>query len=157
MKKDDSFQHDFFLAGVMQGSNHDRDLYPQDYRDRLKRIIDRAFPGARIFDPLADHAESVDYTDQVGREVFLRHLETAKRSRILVCYLPVASMGTAIEMWECRSSGTLVLAISPMSTNWIVRFFSHRSFADLESFEKWLSPSNLASLAENLTERSLSG
>ena len=146
MRPPKTCEYDFFLAGVMQGSHTGKDLHPQEYRERIKALIGRKAPGARVFDPLDEHSGSVEYSDQKGLAVFQHHLDLAEKCGVLLCYLPVASMGTAIEMYECHRKGIAVITISPMATNWIVRFFSHRVFPDLDSFEEWLSPSSLAAL-----------
>ena len=55
---------------------------------------------------------------------------------VLIAYVPEASMGTAIEIWEAWKNGALVLAISPMDQNWAIRFLSHAIYPDLESFKR---------------------
>ncbi|MBZ0270567.1 hypothetical protein K8I61_00910 [bacterium] len=129
---------DFFLAGVMQGSTLDAALVSQDYRERVKAIVANKTPGRRVYCPLSGHAGSVDYDNARAATVFRQHIELACRSEFLIAYLPVASMGTAIEVWECRRAGVPVIAISPMAHNWVVRLFSNVVLADLDAFEAWL-------------------
>lgn len=136
--------HDIFLAGVMQGSSLGSDLHDQDYRERLKDLFQRYAPGAVVFDPFAKHQNSIEYDDDEGRSVFLRHLEVARSCKLVVCYLPTASMGTAIEIWEAYHAGCTIWTVSPLDTNWVVRFFSHKVFADLDQLE--------AALAEGATD-----
>lgn len=125
----------FFLAGIMQGSHRTNELHGQDYRDWLRELLRGHFPDAHIYDPLTDHRNSVDYDPQHGREVFYFHNRLCRDVDVLVAYVPEASMGTAIEMWEAHEHGRgLVLAISPLSHNWAIRFCSHAVFPDLESF-----------------------
>lgn len=130
----------------MQGSSHGRGLHSQDYRVRLREIISRYAPGARVFDPWENHSGSIDYSDREGRDVFLHHLELARASRLTLCFLPTASLGTAVEMWETYNAGGAVWTISPMADNWVIRFFSHRVFADVDAFEAALKDGALASL-----------
>lgn len=54
---------------------------------------------------------------------------------MLVAFVPEASMGTAIEMWEAYQHDCVVLTISPLRHNWAVRFLSHEVFTDYEAFE----------------------
>jgi hypothetical protein len=63
-----------------------------------------------------------------------------------VAYLPEASMGTAVEMWEAHRAGKLVLAITPLARNWVVRFLSHRVYHDLAEFEEAVRSGELMEL-----------
>ncbi len=128
----------FFLAGIIQGSQRGRRLYPQDYRERIKRALEERFPRAVIFCPYELHPNSIDYDSEKGKETFLRMIEEAKRSDCLVAYLPEASLGTAIEIWECYKSGVPIWTISPMGENWVVKFFSTKIFPSLSDFETYL-------------------
>src|SRR5258707_14977013 len=62
-----------FLAGIMQGSHVEAAMHPQGYRGRLKELLARHLPEAEVYDPLADHQESLDYDPDKGRSVFLHH------------------------------------------------------------------------------------
>ena len=54
---------------------------------------------------------------------------------LLIAYVPEASMGTAVEMWEAWKNGAVIISISGMTRNWVVRYLSHRIYPDLESFK----------------------
>lgn len=135
----------FFLAGIMQGSHRAAELHGQDYRGELRTLIERHFPGSRIYDPLADHKESLGYKDATAREVFYHHNRMCREVDVLVAYVPEASMGTAIEMWEAHEHGRgVVITISPLARNWAVRFCSHAVYPDLETFAAALESGELA-------------
>jgi hypothetical protein len=106
----------FFLAGIMQGSLTEAALHGQEYRSHLKRLIEAHFPEAEVYDPLAEHAGSIDYDDARGREVFFGHNLMCREVDVLIAFVPEASMGTAIEMWEAYQHGAAVVAISRWST-----------------------------------------
>jgi hypothetical protein len=125
----------FFLAGIMQGSHLAATIHPQGYRGHIKQLLESHFPGADIYDPLADHAESLSYGDEQGREVFLHHCQLCREVDVVLAFVPEASMGTAIEMWEAHRHGRAVIAVSPMALNWSVKFLSHAVYADLEQLE----------------------
>ena len=57
-------------------------------------------------------------------------------------------MGTAIEMYEAFRSGAVILSITPMSANWVVKLYSHKVFPGLESFENYLASGELKSLLQ---------
>ena len=139
----------FFLAGIMQGSHLGEVLHNQSYRSRIKRLLTEHIPRCQVYDPLADHQDSLNYDDAQAREVFLTHNRLCSEVDVLLAFVPEASMGTAIEMWEAHRHGAVVVAISPLVHNWAIKYCSHHVFADLESFEAGL----LAGQVQQLIER----
>lgn len=133
-----------FLAGIMQGSHLGAVMHYQGYRGQLRELLLQHLPGAEVYDPLADHQLSLDYTDERAREVFLHHNRLCSEVDVLIAFVPEASMGTAIEMWEAWRANRVVIAISPLSLNWTIKFCSHLVYADLESFRADLESGNLA-------------
>ena len=123
-----------FLAGIMQGSHTGALLHDQNYRQRIKELLEAHFPSAEIYDPRDDHAESLGYDDETGRRVFLRHNLMCREVDVLLAFVPEASMGTAIEMWEAYQHGAVVVTVSPLKLNWAVKFLSHILYADLDEF-----------------------
>jgi len=134
----------FFLAGIMQGSHAEAVLYDQDYRQRIGRLIASHFPDAEVYDPLASHADSITYDDGEGRRVFFHHNRMCRDVDVLVAFVPEASMGTAIEMWEAYRHGAAVIAVSPMKHNWAVKFLSHAIYPGVEELEADLESGRLA-------------
>jgi hypothetical protein len=125
----------FFLAGIMQGSHASHELHDQEYRKQLRALIEDAFPGADVYDPLADHRNSVEYEDATARDVFYRHNRLCREVDVVLAFVPEASMGTAIEMWEAHEHGRgVVVSISPLAKNWAIRYCSHICYRDLETF-----------------------
>ena len=102
-----------FIAGIMQGSHLAEVLHHQGYRGQLKGLLARQLPEAQIYDPLADHQDSLEYDDERGRDVFLGHNRMCGEVDVVVAFVPEASMGTAIEMWEAHRHGRYVVASSP--------------------------------------------
>jgi len=146
----------FFLAGIMQGSHLGAVLHNQDYRARVKELLSRHFPGSDVYDPLTDHGNSLDYDDATGRAVFLHHNQLCRQVDVVLAFVPEASMGTAIEMWEAFQHGRAVIAISPLKHNWAVKFLSHQLYADIDEFEAALTGGSLARrLAEVQAAKSL--
>ncbi|HUG66334.1 MAG TPA: hypothetical protein VMM76_01205 [Pirellulaceae bacterium] len=142
----------FFIAGIMQGSHREAILHEQDYRAHLKALLEFHFPASDIYDPLAKHHRSLDYDDTVSRDVFYQHNRLCREVDVVVAFVPEASMGTAIEMWEAHEHGCgIVVAISPLSHNWAVRYCSHIIFLDIDAFEAELS----SGILENRIERLL--
>jgi len=133
-----------FLAGIMQGSHTGPLVHNQDYRQHIKRLIAAHLPEAEIYDPRADHGNSIEYDDATGREVFFGHNRMCREVDVLLAFVPEASMGTAIEMWEAYQHGAAVITISPLRHNWAVKFLSHALYADVDEFEAALASSQVA-------------
>ncbi len=145
-----------FLAGVMQGSMVEKGLVGQDYRAQIKSLFQQYLPEVDLYDPLADHKNSLDYDRRTGRDVFFHHNKMCQTVDLLVAYLPQASMGTAIEMWEAYQHGAIVVSISPMKHNWVVKFLSHRIYPDLEAFAAAVAGGEIRDLLQQRAGRSAS-
>lgn len=146
----------FFLAGIMQGSHLGAVLHNQDYRTRLKGLLREHFAESEVYDPLADHGQSLGYDDATGRDVFYHHNRMCREVDVVIAVVPEASMGTAIEMWEAHEHGrAVVLTISPLVHNWAIKFCSHAVFPDVEAFEDAVrSGTVLALIRQHATQRS---
>ncbi len=140
----------FFIAGIMQGSHTAAVMHNQDYRRRITDLVAARFPGADIYDPLARHSKSMGYDKATGREVFFRHNAMCREIDVLLAFVPEASMGTAIEMWEAYQHGAVVITISPLKHNWAVKFLSHALYADEEQFVAALESGQLAERIEEV-------
>ena len=136
----------FFLAGIMQGSNRDPSLVEQDYRQQLALWLQRYFEDAEIYDPLQGNEGSISYDDNHARATFVGHNEMCREVDVVVAYVPEASMGTAIEMWEAYSHGKVVLTISPLEHNWVVRLCSDCVYPDMDAFARALESREVQSL-----------
>ena len=128
----------FFIAGIIQGSSQDRGLSDQSYRVHLTQLLKKAFHDALIISPYDLHPNSIDYSMEKGKATFLDMVAKATKCDVLIAYLPEASLGTAIEMWECFRVGIPIWTISPMKENWVVKFFSQRFFPSMVEFERFL-------------------
>jgi hypothetical protein len=97
-----------FLAGIMQGSNAHDGVHAQDYRAVLAGALAAHVPGVEVFDPWAVYPDSPSYPDDRVRTVLVANIQEAAACDLVIAYLPQASMGTALEMWEawraCLSS-----------------------------------------------------
>ena len=146
-----------FLAGIIQGSLVEATVHGQDYRGRIKGLLAEHFPQADVYDPVADHANSIEYDDVTGREVFFRHNAMCRDVDLLLAFAPEASMGTAVEMWEAYQHGAAVIAISPLKHNWAVKFLSHAIYSDVEEFEAALASGEVKRQIEEVLGKRGSG
>jgi hypothetical protein len=135
-----------FIAGVMQGSRTDRRVTDQQYRKYITRILEENLDGVDIIDPWALHPDSEGYDAERARETFLHMSALAGQVDVLVAYLPEASMGTAIEIWEAYRSGAKVVSVSSMTSNWVVKLFSSHVFPSLEDFRAFVVNGGLDSV-----------
>ena len=123
----------FFLAGVMQASRRDRFIESQEYRQKIAEALHQHVPHVEIIDPFATDPNSVDYTEEEGRNTFLTNTRKAATVDVLIAYLPVASIGTAMEMWHAFEANKYIVTVSPLEHNWGIKFTSDEVFPDIES------------------------
>ena len=135
-----------YIGGVMQGSRQDKAIEDQGYRQAITRSVRAQHPAAEIVDPQALFPDSPAYDDERARQVFFDLVEAAAGADVVIAYLPEASMGTAMEMVRAYDAGTPVVSISPMGTNWFIRFLSRCVFPTLEAFGEWVEKGGLAAL-----------
>ncbi len=137
-----------FIAGIMQGSRLDRYIVAQDYRRAIAQAIRERIPDAEIVDPNELHPNGVDYDDEQAKRTLLELAALAGQADLVVAYVPQASMGTAIEMWEAFRAGAPVVTISPMAANWVIRHLSAVVLPDLDAFGAWVAGGGLDRLAK---------
>jgi hypothetical protein len=123
-----------FIGGVMQASITGKGIVSQDYRREIAEALRARWPDVEIVDPFEQHPTSVEYDDVAAKETLFASLAHAAASDLLIAYVPVASMGTALEMYVAYQRGVPVVTISPLAENWVVRALSRRVYPDLESF-----------------------
>src|SRR3990172_4370217 len=136
----------FFIAGIIQGSLPANKIHPQAYRQEIKACLKAKYPQGVIIDPLETHPDSVNYGPAKGKRTFFEHIELASRVDVLVCYLPEASMGTALEMYEARKKCEVVVSITPLSSNWAIRYLSDRVLADIGAFVRFVNRGGITRL-----------
>jgi hypothetical protein len=133
------------LAGIVQGGLAAGD-HDQDYRARISAIVRLRHPQAEVVDPEAQRPNRATYDDEQARTAFLEIVADARTADVLVAFLPAASMGAAIEVWEAYRAGVPVVTISPLSQNWTVRICSARVLSDLNAFEAFVDGGGLLEL-----------
>jgi len=122
----------------MQGSIVESKIHSQEWRKPLRGVLERYLPNCRIYCHYSNHPNSVNYDGNDVRTTLEQGVARAASSDVVIAFLPSASMGTAIEMYEAHRGGAVVLTISPMQTNWVVRAYSDRVFADMDELEAFL-------------------
>ena len=138
-----------FIAGIMQGSRSDVGIHDQGYRVAIGAAIKARFTEVDIIDPMELHPDAgVNYGPEKAKRTLLEMTEEAARADVLIAYVPKASMGTAVEIWEAHRAGNPILTISPLAENWVVRFLSTRVFASLGAFESFVAEGGLERLLQ---------
>ncbi len=126
-----------FVAGIMQGSLQGDGLYDQGYRQQIAAVVHAHFPTAQVIDPWALHPASLDYDDELAQQTFFHFCQLAGHVDLLIAYLPEASIGTAVEMWEAHRHRVPVIAVTPMA-GWSVRFLSWRLCRSIDELDALL-------------------
>jgi hypothetical protein len=142
-----------FLAGLMQGSHLALVVHNQDWRAQLRELLSTHLPDAKVYDPWDDHSNSVDYDDVRGKQVFLHHNQLCREVDCVLAFVPQASMGTAIEMWEGHQAGRAVIAVSPLIHNWAVKFLSDAVYPDVAAFEAALADGRVEAIIRRKLNR----
>lgn len=138
----------FFLSGIIQGSLPGKNIHKQDYRKEIKELLKKHFHGAHIYCPVENYPGSPDYDDVKGKDIFFNLLRKASEVDVLVAFLPEASMGTAIEMWEAYKRENVILCISPLINNWVVKYLCTAIFEDIAEFDNYIREGKLNKLLE---------
>lgn len=138
----------FFVAGIIQGSRREATMHSQSYRERIVGLLRATFPDAQVYCPVENYPDSLALTEVEQRATFFGLMERAAEADVLIAFVPEASMGTAIEMWQAHRHGRVVVAISPMAVNWAVRFLTTVLLPDIEAFERYVRSGDLARLLE---------
>lgn len=133
----------FFIAGIIQGSLPDT-CHPQDYRREIGDLLRNAFPGAEVFDPVQEYPDSIAYDDAKASAAFFDLMDRAGRTDVLVAFVPEASMGTAIELWNAHHAGSFVVSVSGLTKNWVVRYLSDLMVADIDALREIIVNGSLA-------------
>ena len=136
-----------FLSGIIQGSHAGTQIHDQDYRDELKEIIREWLPAAEVVCPIDRHPNGIAYGPEDSRRAFFGLVEEAAAADIVIAYIPEASMGTAIEMWEAHKAGRPVVTITPLRHNWVVNLLSARVFGTAAEFAAFIQVGGLEELA----------
>lgn len=145
----DDRQVSFFIAGIIQGSIAHKGIHNQDYRDRLKTLLRRHFSEGNVYCPFDNHPDSVNYGPKKGENTFFDLMRRASDADVLIAYLPEASMGTAIEMWEAYRKKKVIIAITPLKKNWVVKYLSTAVFNDVSEFETFVESGELEKMIES--------
>jgi len=130
----------------MQGSKKGKGITSQDYRENIRATIKEIHPDAKVIDPFSLFPNSPEFSDEKAHTVLHEMAKDAGDSDIVIAYLPVASMGTALEMIRAYDNDKPVISISPMEKNWVIRSLSQRIFPTLEEFNEWVLAGGLKTL-----------
>ena len=139
-----------FLAGIMQGSHVAALVHDQTYRTMLRDLVQAHWPTAEVYDPFANHSTSVGYDMRRAREVFTKHVAMCREFDLVIAFVPEASMGTAIEMWEAHTHGRVVVTITPLVHNWVVQLASDAVYKDDDAFAHALRSGEIDQLIDGV-------
>ena len=139
---------DVFLAGIIQGSLVEAKIHGQDWREPIKRVLESHLPEAKIYCHYSEHPNSITYDLPEIKRTLADGIARAGACDLLIAYVPSASMGSAIEIYEAGRGGAAIVTISPLAANWVIRAYSDVIFSDIESLEKWAADGKLANLVK---------
>lgn len=123
-----------FIAGVMQGNRKDDKIYSQDYRSIITQKLLSIEKETDVIDPDKTDPDRLSYTHGQAAEMFFRYSNMAGKVDLLISYIPEASMGSAVEMWEAWKKEVPIVTISSMKLNWVVKLLSDKIYISMEEF-----------------------
>lgn len=132
-----------YISGVVHGSHADGGISDQSYRTRIKATLEGRYHGVSIVSPVSREEQDAERDVLEGR--FFGQIQQALTADVVVAYLPEASMGSAIEMWEAYKNSHPLIVISSLE-NWSVRFLASRVYSGLEEFEDAVKQGDLDDL-----------
>jgi hypothetical protein len=127
----------------MKGGIINEGLSDQSYRHKLHSLIKNIYPNAEIIGHNELYPEGVERFEQ---EAFFELIKQASECDVIIAFLPMASMGTAIEIWEAYKKQKIILTVSPLNRNWSVKFLSSHIFSNMQSLESFLQKGYLNEL-----------
>ncbi len=128
-----------WISGIVHGSRMDGGLHGQEYRERIRQALAVRYHDVVLASPGTVEAGAAEDEEAV----FFRQIGEVIAADVLVAYLPEASMGASIEMWEAWKNSRPIITISPLSGAWTVRFLSSLVVPDLDSFEARVADGSL--------------
>ncbi len=135
-----------FLAGIIQGSIAEAKIHSQDWREPIMSALARHLPDADVYCHFSRHPNSITYELPDICQTLADGSDRAGARDLLIAYVPSASMGTAIEMFQASGNGAAVVTISPLAANWVIRAYSDVILPDIDSFEAFLASGKLDEL-----------
>jgi sulfur carrier protein ThiS len=140
-----------FIAGVMQGSRRENSVSEQDYRQTISIYLQQHVPDIEIVDPWRLHPDSVSYNNEDARRTLIDLAKEAGRVDAVIAFVPEASMGTALEMWEAYHQQRPIFTISPLIHNWVVKCLSTQIFEDMVAFRAFVASGEFSRQVRNRT------
>ena len=142
------------VVGILRGSRRGRQFHSQTYRKKIKSLLEKHIPGAEVNSPIESAKDMHDYGLVRGIEAFFDMVRRASQYDALVVYVPEASMGSAILMWEAYRNQRLVVTISPLLENRTLRALSTIQCKDLKAFGRFVTGGQFSALlAKSTAER----
>lgn len=136
------------IAGIVRGSHRGLGAHSQAYRKRIKTLLEKYVPGAEVYTPLESVRDAHQYAYLKDCEIFFDVVRRAANYDAVVAYLPEASMGAAIQMWEAYRNRHIVVAISPLTENHAVKGLTTHICRDLNDFAAFVRKGRFAALLE---------
>lgn len=132
-----------FIAGVMQGNKKGGKIHNQDYRKGIIKVLTQHKLDLELVSPDVANSRSPRLTKKQASEIFFKTNSTIAKVNLMIAYVPEASMGTAIEMWEAWKNKVPIITISPLKDNWVVKILSSKVYSTVADFAKGVEAGEL--------------
>jgi hypothetical protein len=134
------------VVGILRGSRRGMRFHSQKYRTDIKRLLEDHLTGVEVHSPIESAKDMHDYGFVKGIEAFFDIVRRAAQYDALVVYVPEASMGSAIMMWEAFRNQRPIVTISPLQDNRTVRALTTTLCKNLSEFRSFVRSGQFAAL-----------
>jgi len=134
------------VVGILRGSRRGMSFHSQSYRKKIKALLERHVPGVEVYSPIEGDRDKHDYGLVRGIEAFFDLVRRASQYDAIVTYVPEASMGSAIMMWEAYRNQRLVVTISPLKDNRTIKALSTALCKDMKEFTSFVQKGQFSAL-----------
>lgn len=126
------------IVGLMQG-NKQSGIHDQSYRSVIAEALRKVVKEVEIIDPDKDHPGRLTYTFQQSKDMFFDYVNWSTKVDLVIAYIPEASMGTAVEIWEAHKSNVPIITVSTLTTNWVIKLLSTEILPTIDSLLEYIT------------------
>ena len=138
-----------FIAGVMQGNKKNGRIHNQNYRQEIVKALGYIIDNLEIIGPGINSTDKSKLTDKQVSEIFFSSCSAVRKADIMITFVPEASMGTAVEMWEAWKNNVPIITISRLKYNWVIKLLSTKLYSTIAELSQGIKAGDLQIFIKN--------
>lgn len=132
-----------FIAGVMQGNKKNDRIHNQNYRKEIVKALGYLTDNLEIIGTSINSSDRSKLTDKQASEIFFNSCFAVRKADVVIVYVPEASMGTAVEMWEAWKNNVPIITISQLKYNWVIKLLSTKLYSTIAELSQGIKAGDL--------------